>query len=129
MILTPKEIEELTKEELEAFVEVNRQVGERTMYGIRKETVPEGEYAILTWSNGAGRWMVSGWLYRDRKTGDTVDLDANMLLVKYPQQQVEKFIAYLDPLPLYGLSTEARMRGEASPQATLEWALKQLGRC
>ncbi len=98
------------RDEIEAFEEARERVYERTSYGTRPEPIPDKEYVICTWSNSSKSWSTSPWYGQDEE--DWVELDANEILVPYPKETVDKFVEDLPDLPLYELSTEARLRGD-----------------
>jgi len=119
-------IQQLSEKEQEAFLEVNEKISERRTYGIRTVEIPE-EHTILSWSNGAESWNVTGWQTNNKEAGDKVELDANQIIVPYSQDVVYEFIEYLRPLPLYKYSTEAKARGQVDPlEATIGWLETQL---
>lgn len=120
----PKRVlKNLEPEEYEAYLYCAVEVEKRQNYGRRKEEA-EQLSTRLRWSNGAASWFAC----REIETGEMVDLDANEILAPCKKETAEKFADFLPELPLYSLSTEAKVRGEASPHATLQWALKQLDR-
>jgi len=126
-----EKIKKLSPEELNAYVETNKKIKERTSYGIRTELVPRDNSTVLMWSNAARAWKVAhpeSFLGREaKKAGAEIRLDANMIVVPHEYQTVQKFANCLQPLPLYFCSTEAKMRGEVDPiEATVCWAIKQL---
>ena len=88
------------------------------IYGVRSYEVPSSESTYLGWSNAAADWACGPVR---KKKGELIRLDANELVVPYPSTVVSKFVDALPPLPLYYLSTEARMRGEALEPTTKLW--------
>jgi len=105
-----------------AIKELNEQIAERTGYGLRPEVCTKHPCYILSWSNGSATWFVQ---YREER--GEVTLDANQILAQgYPRELLYRIAGCLDPLPLYSLSFEAKMRGEIEPlEATLAWVLAQ----
>lgn len=55
-----------------------------------------------------------------------MQLDANMVLAPCNRETAKELCPELPELPLYSLSVEAKLRGDAPPHATLIWAEKQL---
>jgi hypothetical protein len=127
-----KLIKNLEKGELEAYVEVNKNIENMTSYGGRNELIECNKPVMVYWSNSTANWNVghpdSYWT-KGKKKGDEVHLDANQMIVCYPYRTMKKIAPCLKQLPLYYCSTEAKKRGEVdSLDATLCWAIKQYER-
>ena len=125
-----EKISKLSPEELKAYIEINEEIAKRTSYGLRSELVKRDNSTVLMWSNSARQWIPAhptSILGKEAKrAGVEIRLDANMIVVPYDYETVEKFSECLMPLPLYFLSTEAKARGEVDPlRATFLWAVKQ----
>jgi len=126
-------VKRLSREELEAFLDVNNEIKRRTSYGFRKEVVKKDNSTVLVWSNSREEWipMPPDSIYGEKtsKAGNVIELDANMILVPFSYDVVKKFAKCLEPLPLYYCSREAVERGKVPPEeAAFCWALKQLER-
>jgi len=111
--------------EVEILKTLNEKISHLTSYGIRYEKAEKDNSTVLIWSNAGRKWLI---FRKGVKAGETVMLDANMLLVPYDAETISKIIDQLDPLPLYFLSVEAKTRGEAPENATEIWLRKQLER-
>jgi len=98
--------------------EINTKIAKRTSYGHRQVIVPDKEHTVLGWSNGAQKWIIyPNYANRSEKIADptsgkkTITLDANMILVPFPEHKVKEVVDQLEDLPLYSNSVEAKMRG------------------
>jgi len=107
-----KEQFNLPPETLWVIGRINKEIQERTKYGRRIETVQAAKAHILNWSNGLAAWYPYSWTV---KKGSQVDLDANQILVYGNLKRINEIAKWLDPLPLYGASFEARTRGIYDP--------------
>jgi len=107
--LTEEEERELLRRVVK---EANRQIAQRSYYGLRPQALPSsGDFTIIRWSNGPARWFLdsltkSAELVRDRGTM-SIPLDANVVLVPFHETLVEKVLDVLDDHPLYDFSLEA----------------------
>ena len=96
----------------------SEQARQRTFYGLRPITLPAAPFfSILTWDNGAAEWytdyMTTEWAVRLAWKGRReISLDANQILIPYPPYVAARIAPWVEPLPLYHFSTEARGRGE-----------------
>jgi len=90
-----------------AFSKAVEEVGLRTTYGERTEAAKSPSYRLV-WSNSDAMWFVS----RKIKKGETVKLDANMILVEANNKhKAQAIAANLPQLPLHEFSTEMVMKG------------------
>lgn len=62
--------------------------------------------------------------WRPAKVGDTHTLDANQILVYATAADIDAVVRWLEPLPLYSFSFEAKQRGIFDPQGWLQSLLK-----
>jgi hypothetical protein len=125
-------LENAKKDELKAVIEINNEIAKRTSYGIREEIIQKNKSTFMLWSNASEAWIPahpdSGW-GKNIRAGNEVKLDANHVVVPFPYSVVKKFNVCYRPLPLYGLSFEAKNRGQVeSFEATFCWAIKQYER-
>lgn len=112
--------EELNEEDTKIIKSLNAEISKRKYYGIREETAPAPGY-IIGWSNADAIWHIySGY----RRKGEKLRLDANLVFASYSRDKLERVTPYLNQLPLYVYSTEAKERGE--PYTSLDWAIKQI---
>ena len=105
--------------------ETNEQVRERTSYGRRNE-LAEHNSMVLTWSNNSKAWYPTA----KAKKGETVNLDANMILLKETKDKAKlgHAASCLQTFPLYGLSFEAIHKRKETPflEGTAMWIERQL---
>ena len=87
---------------------INDLIAKRTNYGLREVEVLPEKYCIISWSNGAERWINFGG--RRHNHTNTVSVDANEVVVNLYRDQVDMVLEELDPLPLYANSFEGKMR-------------------
>jgi hypothetical protein len=112
----------LTPERIALVPRVNDQIRQRTHYGLRKETVTGKNGWRISWYNGSADWNLG---YRSYKKGQVVELDANEVLVQNVNgRDLRAILKWLEPLPLYAASSEAKVRGFFDPMKWLA-ALRQ----
>ena len=119
--------EMLDDETLSIIKETNEKVSERTSYGRRNE-LAENNSLVLTWSNNSKAWFPTA----KAKRGETVNLDANMILLKESKDKdkLGHATSCLQPFPLYGLSFEAIHKRKETPitEGTAAWIERQLSK-
>ena len=96
--------------EIVAIADINTEISKLVSYGLREVTLGQSPNFRLNWSNGQSRW----WAYPDAISEDTetIRLDANELAVSVVSKEVlDRVLPWLDPLPLYAASLEAKERG------------------
>lgn len=115
----------LSDSELEVLQDINAHIAMRTRLGLREEEVESSRSTKLSWSNAGRRWH-SQPLGRSR--GAIVELDANQLIVPYPNSLVKRMVELdlLTVLPLYYRSTEGLSRREAIDRNVYEDVLDGL---
>jgi len=136
---------ELTPERIQLVQRLNDEVRGRTKYGTREEALPGPvrEVWVLTWSNASAEWFVSGhpfyyryapgdpeagvvgYIFRHPvRMGEIVVLDANQIMVRGRRRELERVVRWLEPLPLYKFSFEAKGRGIFDPWGWLKALLE-----
>ena len=119
--------EMLDDDTLSIIKETNEKVSERTSYGRRNE-LAETNSLVLTWSNNSKAWFPTA----KAKRGETVNLDANMILLKESKDKdkLGHATSCLQPIPLYGLSFEAIHKRKETPvvEGTAAWIERQLSK-
>lgn len=109
----------LTPSRIALAQRVNNLIRLRTKYGKRFETVESPPAYVLSWSNGSAAWWGPNYAYMKR--GASVDIDANEVLVQgATKADLKAILGYLEPLPLYAASFEAKERGFFDPRRWLE---------
>ena len=96
--------------EIVALADIITEISKLVSYGLREVKLGESPNFRLNWSNGLSRW----WAYPDVISEDkeTIRLDANELAVSVVSKEVlDRVLPWLDPLPLYAASLEAKERG------------------
>ena len=97
--------------EIVAIHDINKEIAKLVGYGLRDVPLGTAPNYRIHWSNGGARW----WMYPNpltKKETPVVKLDANELLVSgFRRSVVQRIVQWLNPLPLYAASFEARERG------------------
>ena len=113
---------------LDLILDTNARISRLVRYGVREVVLADPPAWKIYWSNGSEKWFRIP--VRDKraphltwKAGETVKADANELIVYAAARSVDAILPYLNWLPLYGYSTEARQGGfgEAPPPWTMHW--------
>lgn len=105
---------ELTPERIALVQRINDQIRQRTAYGMRSQVVERVPAYRIQWSNGSAEWDI--YYYAERRTGKVLELDADTILVQgVKKEDIEAVLRWLEPLPLYSFSYEARQRGIFDP--------------
>ena len=107
--------------EIVAIADINTEIAKLVSYGVREMPLGDVPNYRLNWSNGGSRWWVypnteekrhSENISRVNKVRENIRLDANELLVSgISKEVIDRVLPWLDPLPLYAASMEARERG------------------
>ena len=117
------EFAELTSAQLELLREINEGIQSMTGYGVKTVKKMADNVLCMTWSNGSEQWWVSNpW---KGNNSDNIRLDANMF--QFPKDKLEDYKAirkFLIPLPLYYMSVDAKLNGEAPRGTQIAWLLK-----
>ncbi len=114
----------LTPERIALVPKVNDMIRRRTRYGTREETVTSKKAWRISWYNGSADWDMQ---YGARKHGEVVVLDANQVLVKdVDGRDLRAILRWLEPLPLYAASFEAKTRDFFDPMRWLDAAAKSV---
>ncbi|HEC40670.1 hypothetical protein LCGC14_0223180 [marine sediment metagenome] len=84
-------------------------------YGIKGSIVKE-RGTKMSWSNGSRTWFT----HQPVDKRDSIRLDANEMIIPCSFKRAERLRCYINELPLYYSSTEAKMRGEISAKDSLD---------
>ena len=98
----------LTDRVVNLIVTSNNIISEMTTYGLRQVEIVKQPSYILSWSNASASWGVQ--YYKIPHNG-TIVIDANQFVLQAPKKLILEVIPWLDPLPLYSGSFEAKERG------------------
>ena len=79
--------------------EVNDLINRRSVYGYYVATASRPS-SILEWSNANQYWWINELKGRIKK-GQTLELEANQILVPGLKRDIKEIMPELDPLPLY----------------------------
>lgn len=104
--------------------EINKQI---QTYAHHEELVETDKSTIIMWGNACSCWNVAYFMKEQIKKGNTVKLDASMVLVPYSRNRVKKYLCLLDQSPMYKYSFEAVHQRKETPflEGVLGWILKQ----
>jgi len=118
---------QISEQELASILDdINSLITGRNVYGqgqaIREAAKLTGEDVTkLMWSNGSASWHISSLFYESQLVNKYVHdrynrgfLDANIIIVPYPEVIVKMILSSLYPLPLYSYSLEGKFRKRAS---------------
>ncbi len=83
----------------EFLEEVNDLIQRRIVYGHYVVTASKPS-SILVWSNSSEYWYINELKGRV-KAGQTLELDANQILVPGSKRDIKEVLPHLDSLPLY----------------------------
>lgn len=117
---------ELTEDDTQIILKINDEIKRQIQtYAYHEELVETTKSIIIVWNNGCACWNT--YTTGEIKKGNTVKLDASMVLVPYQRNKVNKYLCLIDQNPLYKYSFEAvYQRGETSfLEGILGWTLKQ----
>ena len=131
---------------LDLILDTNERISRLVRYGVRDVVLASKPASKIVWSNGGEKWgqtsvrpvtgprmlqdiMESfgeprGEEVKEAQAGETIKVDANELIVYAPERSIDAILPYLNWLPLYSYSTEARFErgiGEAPPPWTMHW--------
>ena len=106
----------LTDRVVNLIVTSNNIISEMTTYGVRQIEIVKQPSYILSWSNASASWGVEYYtIHGNRITetpyNSTIVIDANQFVLQAPKKLILEVIPWLDPLPLYSGSFEAKERG------------------
>jgi hypothetical protein len=115
----------LTEDDIQIILKINEEIKRQIQtYAYHEELVENTKSIIIVWSNGCVCWNT--YSTKEIKKGNTVKLDASMVLVPFPRNIVDKYLCLIDQNPLYKFSFEAvYQRGEGSfLEGVLGWMAK-----
>jgi len=115
----------LTEDDIQIILKINDEIKRQIQtYAYHEELVENTKSIIIVWSNGCACWNT--YSTKEIKKGNTVKLDASMVLVPFPRNKVIKYLCLIDQNPLYKYSFEAiYQRGEGSfLEGVLGWMSK-----
>ncbi len=119
---------ELTEDDIQIILKINDEIKRQIQtYAYHEELVETNKSIIITWSNSCACWNTYS-TEETTKKGNTVRLDASMVLVPFPRNKVKKYLCLIDQNPLYKYSFEAiYKRGETSfLEGVLSWMSKTI---
>ena len=110
----------------EIFRDARAEINDRRTYGLRDVRVePKKFYTELWWSNSDAKWLTREVNYKS----NTIQLDANQIVLPYRADEVSKIVNELPPLPLYVYSYEhgknTAMTDQDKKLLKKEWATLQ----
>jgi hypothetical protein len=109
---------EITDEQVSSVLdEINSSVTKRDTYGVHRGVISSPDFTILSWST-SGQWIINTgwdktWVIRRFLNGRPeirLSLDADQVVVPFPEQVVELVLSSIYPLPLHRYSHEARFK-------------------
>jgi hypothetical protein len=97
-------LDKLTEDDISIIMDINEEIERQLKTYGRHEELVEKRSTIIMWSNKCVCWNI---VHLKIKKGDTIKLDASMVLVPYPKSKVRKYLCLLNESPLYKYSYEA----------------------
>lgn len=117
----------LTEDDIQVILKINDEIKRQIQtYAYHEELVETTKSIIIVWGNGCACWNT--YSTKEIKKGNTVKLDASMVLVPFTRNVVNKYLCLIDQNPLYKYSFEAvYKRGEGSfLEGVLGWMTKTI---
>lgn len=103
-----------TEKDWKCLIAANRGSEGLVSYGV-KGSIANDRSTKMSWSNASRSWFT----HRPVERGESIRLDANEMLIPCSPKRAERLRCYINELPLYYGSTEAKMRGEVTAKESL----------
>lgn len=120
---------EITEDDTSNILKINDEIKRQIQtYAYHNELVETSKSTIIMWSNACACWNITYFMKEQIKKGNTVNLDASMVLIPYPRSKVKKYLCLLDQSPLYKYSFEAIYERREVPflEGVFGWILKTI---
>lgn|SRR3990167_4020482 len=105
---------EITEDDVSIILKINDEIKRQIQtYAHHEELVETSKSIIIMWGNSCACWNIAYFMKEEIKKGNTIRLDASMVLVPYPRSKINRYLCLLDQSPIYKYSFEAvYQRGE-----------------
>lgn len=120
---------DLTEDDISIILKINEEIKRQIQtYAHHEELVETSKSTIIMWGNACGCWNIAYFMKEQIKKGNTIKLDASMVLIPYPRSKVKKYLCLLDESPLYEYSFEAIYEKREVPfiEGILGWITKTI---
>lgn len=107
-------LSEFTDKDWKCLIAANTKSGTLLSYGV-KGSIAKGRSTKMSWSNGARSWFT----HQPVEEEESIRLDANEMLIPCSVKRANRLRCYINELPLYYGSTEAKKRGEVTAEESL----------
>lgn len=99
---------ELTEDDISIILKINEEIKKQIQtYAYHEELVETTKSSVIIWGNACACWNIAYFMKEQIKKGNTIRLDASMVLTSYPRGKVKRYLCLLDQSPLYKYSFEA----------------------
>ncbi len=118
-----------TEDDISIILKINDEIKRQIQtYAHHEELVETGKSTIIMWGNACACWNIIYFMKEQIKKGNTVQLDASMVLVPYPRSKVNRYLCLLDQSPLYKYSFEAVYQRGETPflEGVVGWMAKTI---
>lgn len=122
-------MEQLDEDDFSIISKINEDIKSQIQrYENREELVTNSKSTVIMWGNACGCWNISYFMKEQIKKGNSIQLDASMVLVPYPRSKVKNYLCLLDESPIYRYSFEAVYERREVPflEGILGWILKTI---
>lgn len=107
-------ISDFNEKDWKCLIAANTKSGTMLSYGV-KGSIAKEKSTHMSWSNGSRCW----YTHSPVQEGQSIRLDANEMLIPCSPKRADRIRCYINELPLYYSSTEAKMRGEVTAEESL----------
>lgn len=122
-------MEQFDEDDFSTISKINEDIKSQIQrYENREELVTNSNSTIIIWGNGCGCWGIVHSMKDQIKKGNSIQLDASMVLVPYFPSKVKRYLCLLDDSPIYKYSFEAIYERREVPflEGVLGWVLKTI---
>lgn len=119
---------QLTEDDISIILKIDDEIKRQIQrYIYHEELVETSKSTIIMWGNACECWGIAYFLKEQIKKGNTIKLDASMVLIPYSRSKTKNYLCLLDESPLYKYSFEAIHERRETPflQGILGWMLKR----
>lgn len=124
-----KFMNEITEDDTSIILKINDEINRQVQtYAHHEELVETSKSSIIMWGNACACWNIAYFMKEQIKKGNTIKLDASMVLVSYPRSKVNRYLCLLDQSPTYKYSFEAVYQRGETPflEGVVGWMAKTI---
>jgi len=119
----------LIEDDISIILKINDEIKRQIQtYAYHEELIETSKSSIIMWSNACACWNITYFMREKIKKGNTIKLDASMVLLPFLGNKVKKYLCLLDQSPLYKYSFEAVYQRGETPflEGILGWVSKTI---